>query len=234
MRKSTAASWLWLSLAGTLWLAGCGSGSGASHELQQQPVTVSVSPKLAAVVVTTQSQLFTATVIGGIGDLTVTWSVDGTAGGSINSGTITTSGLYTPPATAGTHTVTATSVALPTSLASASVAVTDLAGVFTYHNDLARDGANTQEYALTPSTVATNHFGKLFSCPVDGAVYTQPLWIPAFSIAGGTHNIVVVATQHDSVYVIRRRRESLRPLLAGELAGHAARRYDGRESRGLE
>jgi len=41
----------------------------------------------------------------------------------------------------------------------------------------------------------------LFSCTVDGAVYAQPLWVPAVSIAGGVHNLIVVATQHDSVYV---------------------------------
>lgn len=201
MSRSTAASWLWLNLAGTLWLAGCGSGSSGNHALQQQTATVSVSPQLAALVVSTQPQQFTPIVIGAVKDLTVSWSVDGTVGGSNSAGTITSSGLYTPPAAAGMHTVTATSVVLPTSSGSASVAVTDLGGVFTYHNDLARDGANTQEYALAPSTVTTTTFGKLFSCPVDGAVYTQPLWMPSFSIAGGTHNIVVVATQHDSVYV---------------------------------
>ncbi|HWO27910.1 MAG TPA: hypothetical protein VNO32_03840, partial [Candidatus Acidoferrum sp.] len=102
--------------------------------------------------------------------------------------------------TGGTHTVTATSVALSTASASASVAVTDLPGVFTYHNDLSRDGANTQEYALTSSTVATSTFGKLFACPVDGAVYTQPLWVPGLTISGTVHNVIYVATQHDSVF----------------------------------
>jgi len=105
-----------------------------------------------------------------MGNANVNWSVDGVAGGNATVGTISASGLYTPPATAGTHAVTATSATLATSAASATVAVTDLAGVFTYHNDLSRDGANLQEYALTPSNVATATFGKLFSCAVDGAV----------------------------------------------------------------
>lgn len=83
---------------------------------------------------------------------------------------------------------------------SAQVAATTLSGVFTYHNDLARDGANTLEYALKPTTVNTASFGKLFSCTVDGAVYTQPLWVPSLSIGGGTHNVIFVATQHDSAY----------------------------------
>ncbi|HME34384.1 MAG TPA: hypothetical protein VKF84_04025 [Candidatus Sulfotelmatobacter sp.] len=163
-------------------------------------VTVKVSPQLAAVAATTQTQPFTPTVTGNMGNSNVTWSVDSIAGGNPTVGTISASGLYTPPATGGTHTVTATSVALSTASASASVAVTDLPGVFTYHNDLSRDGANTQEYALTSSTVNTSSFGKLFSCPVDGAVYTQPLWVPGVTINGAVHNVIYVATQHDSVF----------------------------------
>jgi len=162
--------------------------------------TVTISPQLAAVVITTQTQQFTSSVTSNMGNSNVTWSVDGTAGGSVTVGTVSAAGLYTPPATAGNHTVTATSVAVPSSSSSASIAVTDLPGVLTYHNDVARDGANLQEYALTPSTVNTTTFGKLFSCPVDGAVYTQPLWVPSINIAGGTHNIILVATQHDSVF----------------------------------
>jgi len=195
MTRSAQFGGLWI-VAGILLVTGCGGGGS----VVPPNATVVVSPKLAAVVATSQTQQFTATVTGNVSNLTVTWSVDAVAGGNATVGTISASGLYTPPATAGTHTVTAASVALPTSSASASVAVTDLAGVFTYHNDLSRDGANTQEYALTSSTVVTATFGKLFSCSVDGAVYTQPLWVAGLSIAGGTHNVVFVATQHDSLY----------------------------------
>src|SRR6202034_105060 len=108
-------------------------------------VPVSITPQLAEVVVTTQTQQYTPWVTSGGG---ITWSVDGVAGGDATVGTISATGLYTPPATAGTHSVTATSVANSANSASATVAVTDLAGVFTHHNDLSRDGANTQEYAL--------------------------------------------------------------------------------------
>src|SRR5580658_2640145 len=160
-------------------------------------VPVSITPQLAAVVVTTQTQQFTPWVTAGG---SVTWSVDAIAGGNATAGTISETGLYTPPATAGTHTVTATSVANSANSASATVAVTDLAGVFTHHNDLSRDGANTQEYGLTSSTVNATTFGKLFSCAVDGAIFTQPLWVPSFSINGGIHNVIFVATQHDTVF----------------------------------
>ena len=157
-------------------------------------VTVTVSPKRAAVVVSTQIQQFTCSVAN------VIWSVDGVAGGNASVGTISANGLYTPPAVGGIHVVKATTAAAPHVSGSATVAVTDLAGVFTYHNDKTRDGVNSREFALTPATVTTATFGKLFSCPVDGAIYAQPLWVRGLSIAGGTHNVVLVATQHDSVY----------------------------------
>ena len=153
---------------------------------------VTVSPARAAIVITTQTQQFTSSATG------VTWSVDNIVGGNSTVGTISTAGLYTPPARAGTHTVTATSGGTS---GSATIYLTDLKGVLTYHNDNARDGINTRELALSSSTVTTATFGKLFSCVVDGAVYAQPLWMKGVSIAGGIHNIIVVATQHDSVYV---------------------------------
>jgi hypothetical protein len=178
-------------------LQGCGSSSGNNSAPN---ISVSVSPKLAEVAAGVQAQQFTATVSGDNSNAGVNWSVDGIAGGSQAVGNITGAGNYFAPATAGTHTITATSVADPTKSASVTIAVTDLAGVYTYHNNLARDGTNTQEYAFSASTVTTATFGKLFSCPVDGAVYTQPLWVPGVTIGGTFHNVVYVATQHDSVY----------------------------------
>src|ERR1700687_3573679 len=182
-------------LMATLGIGGCGSGNGSGP----QPIAVNISPMRAAVVAVTQTAKFDATVTGDPTN-SVTWSVDGLAGGNATVGTISSGGIYTPPAGAGTHTVQATSTLDTTKSASATIAVTDLTGVVTYHNNLVRDGTNTQEYALTTSSVTTATFGKLFSCPVDGAAYTQPLWVPGLSIGAALRNTIFVATQHDSVY----------------------------------
>src|SRR5581483_3796718 len=73
--------------------------------------------------------------------------------------------------------------------------------VLTYQYDLARSGANPSETILKPANVNTAQFGKLFSYPVDGYVYGQPLYVGNVAIpAKGTHNVVYVATEHDSVY----------------------------------
>src|SRR5437870_2388530 len=73
--------------------------------------------------------------------------------------------------------------------------------VLTANYDIARTNANPAETILTPRTVKRSEFGKLFSLPVDGQIYAQPLYLQHVTVAGhGVHNIVFIATMHNSVY----------------------------------
>ncbi len=87
-----------------------------------------------------------------------------------------------------------------------SVNVSNLRGstssdVLTYHNDNLRTGQNLNETILTPANVSVNSFGKLFVIPVDGKVDAQSLYVSSVSIPNkGSYNLLLVATEHDSVY----------------------------------
>jgi Bacterial Ig-like domain (group 1) len=73
--------------------------------------------------------------------------------------------------------------------------------VVTWHYNNGRTGANDSETLLTPANVSSSSFGLLFSQPVDGFIAGQPLYLPGVNIPGkGTHNVIYVATLHDSVY----------------------------------
>jgi hypothetical protein len=72
--------------------------------------------------------------------------------------------------------------------------------VLTYHNNNARTGLNNAETILTPSNVNSAGFGKLFTLSTDGLVDAQPLYLSAVSISGVTHNVLIVVTEHDTVY----------------------------------
>lgn len=74
--------------------------------------------------------------------------------------------------------------------------------VLSYRYDQTGQGVNAQETTLTPTNVNNADFGKIATTPVDGQVYAEPLYVAGVNIAGGTHNVVYVATEHDSVYAI--------------------------------
>jgi outer membrane protein assembly factor BamB len=81
-----------------------------------------------------------------------------------------------------------------------TVAASAGANVTTQHNDLARDGWNASETVLTPQNVNATAFGKLRELPTDGKVDGEPLYLSGFSIAGTMHNVLLVVTEHGSVY----------------------------------
>jgi hypothetical protein len=198
---------LFLAVALPVCLASCGGGgssggSGNSGQADPPPpalTTVTLAPPLASAT-TSQTISYTA---GGTNttNTNVSWTVDGVANGNAAVGTISAAGVYTPTAAAsGEHTVKATSIATPGASASAMVWVTTYPGTFTWRNDAQRSGQNEQELALSPATLNSTNFGKLFSCPVDGEIFAEPLYVANLAISGGTRNVVFVVTENDSAY----------------------------------
>ena len=68
--------------------------------------------------------------------------------------------------------------------------------------DAFRTGANTAESTLTPANISSgaNQFHKQFVMTVDGKIEGSPLYASGVNIAGGTHNVVYVATMHNTVF----------------------------------
>lgn len=71
--------------------------------------------------------------------------------------------------------------------------------VLTQRGDDTRLGWDSTESQLTVATVGSGNFGKRAAYPVDGKVYAQPLYVPKLSTGGQQHDVVIVATQHDTV-----------------------------------
>jgi outer membrane protein assembly factor BamB len=206
--------WLLAGLAIVPWLAGCGgsdssgstdpstTGSGttpppvstSAPQIKTQPANQTVSVG--------QTAVFDVTV-SGTAPLGYQWQRNGSAitGATGSSYTVTDAALgdngakFTVTATNSAGSVTSSAATLTVTAATASG--TD---VVTYKYDAMRTGQNLTESTLTPSNVTTATFGKRFNLMVDGLVDAQPLYLSQLSVTGGSHNVVFVATEHDSVY----------------------------------
>jgi hypothetical protein len=98
-------------------------------------------------------------------------------------------------------------------VAFALVSLSSVAQVTTSQYDNSRTGATLNEKILTPQNVNAKQFGKLGAFKVDGAVYAQPVFVPGVEVPGkGRHDVLYVATEHDSVYAFDAYRPGDPPL----------------------
>jgi predicted small lipoprotein YifL len=196
--------WLLRSLIIVGALAGCGHSSPVNPTptpIQATAPQITVQPTSQTVNVG-QAATFGVTATG-TAPLQYQWQKNGT----VITGA--TAASYTTPATVAGDTGSSFTVVISNtagSITSSSAVLTVTAAaaagtdVVTYKYDAMRSGQNLTESTLTPANVIAATFGKLRNLAVDGLVDAQPLYLSKLSIAGATHNVVFVATEHDSVY----------------------------------
>ena len=173
--------------------------SSAAILTVNSPPTITTQPVNQSVAVG-QTATFTV-VASGAAPLTYQWQKN-----QVNVPDATAATYTTPPtATADNGAsfqaiVTNPVSSITSSTATLAVVTPGTVSVVTQHNDDARTGQNTSETVLNTSNVNLNQFGKLFALPTDGLVFAQPLYVPSVTINGGFHNVVIIATEADSVY----------------------------------
>ncbi|MGC2535359.1 MAG: immunoglobulin domain-containing protein [Candidatus Sulfotelmatobacter sp.] len=188
----------------SLMLAGCGAGgsqtgttivSAAAPSITTQPANQTVSAG--------QTATFSVTAAGTT-PLSYQWqkgttTLAGTTSASYTTAATTTSDSGSQYSVVISNAIgTATSNAATLTVNAAAPATTD---VLTYHNDIARTGQNLTEITLNTSNVDSSTFGKLAFYTVDGLVDAEPLYASNVAVpSNGTHNVLIVPTEHDSVY----------------------------------
>jgi hypothetical protein len=172
MRKIPA---LFALLVGSFAGSGCGGGGSSSST---DTVYVTISP-LYATVKLGSTQHFTATTSGST-NTDVSWKVNGITGGNSSYGTISSSGLYTPPSTVpspNTVTVTVESQANTADIANAGVTITSDVAV-----------------SVSPPT-ADLQLGQTqqFTATVSGNSNTAVTW-KAGGVAGGNSTVGIISS----------------------------------------
>lgn len=112
-----------------------------------------------------------------------------------------TTGAAASPIVQGLQLITPGSSRSPTPSPSPTIPPTAL-DQLTYHVDNMRTGWNKNETTLNTTNVASTSFALRQNIAVDGVVMAQPLYVSQYQIGGGTHNMLIVATEHNSVYAL--------------------------------
>ena len=184
--------------------AGSATSNSATLTVTASPVGPSITTQPANQTVTAGQTATFSVVAAGTSPLTYQWQK--------NNANISgaTSASYTTPATVSgdngaTFRVIVTNPLTNITSNSATLTVNPVVAsagtdVTTYHNDIARTGQNTTETKLTQANVNSTTFGLLRNLTVDGRVDAEPLYLSQLSVGGSAHNVVFIATEHDSVY----------------------------------
>jgi hypothetical protein len=132
---------------------------------------------------------------------TQTFSASQAVNWTSTCGTISSAGIFKAPAFAGTCTITGTTTGSPTLTAQATATI-DVVNQVRWRNSAGGTGLESDELSLTPAAVTSSKFGQVWSSPVDGGVWAEPLYMNGVSINGTAHNVLYVATDNDSVYAL--------------------------------
>jgi hypothetical protein len=177
-----------LLLAVAMGLSSCG----------QSAPNILVQPKSRSVVIG-ETATFSVAATGG-SPVSCQWQKGGTPIPGATSAAYTT-----PPATAADNgsqfSAVITNSGGSTTSSVATLSVSPTTDVLTYHNDNARTGQNLTESILNLSNVNSGQFGKLGFFRTNEFVDAEPLYASNVAVPNqGTHNLLIVATEGDSVY----------------------------------
>jgi hypothetical protein len=161
--------------------------------ITQQPTNATVTAG--------QTATFTVTATG-TAPLTYQWFMNSNAVGA-NSNTYTISQTTLGDTGAQIYVTVTNTVSTATSQTvtlTVNAVQTSTVNVLTYHNDVARTGQNLNESTLTTANVKSASFGMVGNLSVDAGVDAEPLYVSNLTLGGGSHNVVYVVTENDSVY----------------------------------
>jgi hypothetical protein len=195
--------------AAAMFVACGGSGSGNPTPVAQSPTAPSITTQPGNASAAVGATAMFTVVASGTDPLTYQWQKNGTAISGATSTSYTTAALAASD-DGSTFTVVVTNAAGSVTSNGAKLTVTSsstpptpsTADVVTFKNDTGRTGQNLMETVLTPANVNSTSFGLLRQLAVDGKVDAQPLYLSQLTVGTATHNVVYVATEHDSVYAL--------------------------------
>ena len=185
----------------SLMLSACGGSSNPPSAVSAAAPSIVTQPTNQTVAVG-QTATFSVTA-GGTTPFTYQWEKGTSPIAGATSASYTTAPVTTADNGSQFSVVVTNAISSATSNAATltvTAAPSGSADVLTYHNDVARTGQNLTETTLTTSNVTSAQFGKIGFYAVDGLVDAEPLYASNVTVSGASHNVLIVPTEHDSVY----------------------------------